>query len=180
MPIMSGLSSVMSALGSNNNWEKALTGGIFGAGEIGNLLEQKKRADYQNFVMGLLKDPAKLSRMAASTERPLDNALIQSVGNATQGQLAERGLSQSPGIFAATESQALAPYAQQNYQTAMQAILSSLQLPQSTFGAPSNNSGALQLFLKQFQKPTSDSTSASVIPPDFSGFTYDGPTGAAS
>lgn len=147
MPILSTLPALIS-------------GGSFGAGTIGNIIEQKKRADYQNKLMSIINNPGKLAQMATATEKPLDNALVQGVTNNVQGQLAERGLSQAPGIFASTESQALAPYVQQNQQTAMQAILQALQLPGGTFGAPSNNSGALQMFLKALNPSTAASSNS--------------------
>jgi hypothetical protein len=127
---------------------KILTGSMFGAGEIGNILEEQKRLSYQNFILDLVKHPEKLAAMAAKLQKPLDNALVQGVTNTVQGDLAQRGLSQAPGIFAATESQALAPYQQQNANTALQAVMASLGLPAGTFGAPANTSGALQSFLK--------------------------------
>lgn len=145
---MDSLGSILGPLfTTGSGLSKVLTGGLFGAGEIGNLIEEKKRAAYQNYVMNLLNNPQKLSQMAVATEKPLDNALIQSVGNTVQGNMASRGLSQAPGIFAATESQALAPYAEQNYNTALNAIMQTLGLPAQTFGKPTDMSGALKLFL---------------------------------
>lgn len=150
---MDGLSGIISSLGQNNNWQKLLTGGMAGAGEVGNILEQKKRMDYQNFVMSLLKDPAKLAQMAAKIQQPLSQGLQQSVGNEVQANMASRGLSQAPGIFAASESQALAPFQQQNQQTAMNAVLQSLGMPAGTFGQPTNMGPAMQLFMNQFKTP---------------------------
>lgn len=125
-----------------------ISGGSAAAGTVGNILEEQKKAAYSNFVMSLLKDPSKLAAMAAKIQQPLNNGLTQAVGNNVQGNLAERGLSQAPGIFAATESQALAPYYQQNQNTAMQAVLSSLGLPAGTFGQPVNTAGSFQSLIQ--------------------------------
>src|SRR5271157_5694751 len=92
-----------------------ISGGAFGAGEIGNILEEQKRMQYQNYIMDLMKNPQKLAALVAKLQKPMDNALVQGVTNQVQGNMAERGLSQAPGIFAASQSQALAPYEQQNY-----------------------------------------------------------------
>src|SRR6266850_1148791 len=138
--------------GGSPNWMKLLTGSLFGAGSIGNILEQRKKMEYQNFVMNLLKHPEQLAAMAAKIQKPLDNSLVQGVNNRVQADMATRGLAQAPGIFAATESQALAPFEQQNANTAMQAVLASLGLPAGTFGQPNNNTGGLQSFLNTFKK----------------------------
>lgn len=128
-----------------------LSGGAFGAGEVGNIIESEKQAAYQNFVMSLLKDPAKLQALVAKLQQPLNNGLTQAVGNQVQGNMAERGLSQAPGIFAASESQALAPFYLQNQNAALNAVMQLLGMPAGTFKNPSNNSGALGLFMKSLQ-----------------------------
>jgi len=176
---MDGLGGVFSKLigalgggtdgGGSPNWMKMLTGGMFGAGEIGNIMEQRKRLAYQNFVMDLLAHPEKLAAMAAKIQQPLSQGLQQSVGNKVQADMAQRGLSQAPGIFAATESQALAPFYEQNQQTAMDAVMKSLGLPSGTFGQPANTSGALQQFLKSFSRSGGGGDSQG------GGITYPGP-----
>lgn len=126
---------------------------MFGMGEIGNIIEAQKKAAYQNFINDLMRHPDKLAALVAKFQKPLDNSLVQGVDNRVQADMAQRGLSQAPGIFAATESQALAPYEQQNQQTAMNAVLQMLGIGGSTFSnsSPSNNSGALQMFLKSLK-----------------------------
>lgn len=131
-------------------WMKLLTGGMFGAGEIGNIIEERKRAQYQNMLMDLIKNPAKLTQMVLSAQRPLDNALVQGTMNRVQGDMAQRGLSQAPGIFAASQSQALAPYIQENYGRAMEQVMRSLGLPGGTFEKPTDMSGSLMQFLRTF------------------------------
>lgn len=128
-----------------------ISGGSFGAGEIGNILEARKKAQYQNYINDLMMHPEKLAALAAKLQKPLDNSLVQGVTNTVQGNMAERGLSQAPGIFAASESQALAPYVQQNENTALQTVMQMLGMPAGTFGTPQNNSGSLQLFLNSLK-----------------------------
>ena len=142
----------MSGLFQAKNVPSMLSGGALAGGEIGNILEQQKRSQYQNYIMGILKDPAKLAQMASKVQQPLNNGLTQSVNNQVQGDMASRGLSQAPGIFAASESQALAPYIQHNQDTAMAAVLQSLGMPQGTFSPPQNLSGGMSTFLNTLQK----------------------------
>src|SRR5229473_394004 len=147
------LKSVLSGGGdtaASPNWMKALLGGLFGAGEVGNVIEERKRAQYQSLLMDLINHPEKLTAMVLKAQRPLDNSLVQSINNRVQGDLAERGLSQAPGIFAASEAQALAPFQQQNQQTALQQVLASLGLPGGTFKDPQNMTPALMAFLRSF------------------------------
>jgi hypothetical protein len=125
-----------------------ISGGSAVGGTVGNIFEDVKRNQYQDFVMNLIKNPQALAALVQKIQQPLNNGLTQAVGNQVQGNLAERGLSQAPGIFAASESQALAPFYQQNQNTATQAILSALGLPAGSFGQPINTSGAWQGFLK--------------------------------
>ncbi len=136
----------LTGLFSNPMFSKLLQGGVLGAGEVGNILEERKRLQYQNFVMDLLKHPEKLAAMAAKIQQPLNNGLVQAVDNRVQGDMASRGLSQAPGIFAASESQALAPYVQQNQNEAMNAVLQSLGMPAGSFQQPQNLSGIMSLF----------------------------------
>jgi hypothetical protein len=136
----------LTALFSSPLFSKGAPLALAGAGEIGNIMEERKRLAYQNFVMDLLKNPAKLAAMAAKIQQPLNNGLVQGVTNQVQGDMASRGLSQAPGIFAATESQALAPFEQQNQQTAMNAFLQSLGLPAGTFGKPTDIGSILSMF----------------------------------
>jgi hypothetical protein len=134
--------------------------GTSGAGFIGNLLGQQKQnaylqqqTAYQQYLQSLAKNPAQLSAMVNAATQPLSGALIQSVNNSVQGNLASRGLSQAPGIFASTEEQALAPYLLQQQQEAQQQVLSSLglgqgQQPGAQFPQSQNMSFALQQALQ--------------------------------
>jgi len=120
--------------GSLPSWANILLPSLFGLGTAGNIFgdiqkmqEQKRLSDYQKSIMNL--SPQTLSKMAAAGAAPLNQGLTQAVGNQVQGSLAERGLSQAPGIYAGELSQSLAPYVQQNQNTALQALLQKLQLP---------------------------------------------------
>jgi hypothetical protein len=149
-----------------------LSGGLLGAGEVGNIIEGSKQQSYQNYILNLLKNPQLLAQMAAKIQQPLNNGLIQSVGNQVQGNLASRGLSQAPGIFAATESQALAPFYQQNQSTAMQALIQSLGLPAGTFSQPTNLAPAMQLFMNSLRPNAGTATGIPTQQPVSTGLTF--------
>jgi hypothetical protein len=167
---MDGFQQLLSStggIGGGNPLAQLISGGSFGAGEIGNILRGQKEASYQNQILNLFKNPGQLAALVAKLQQPLNNGLTQAVGNQVQGNLAERGLAQAPGIFAASEAQGLAPYYQQNQQTAMNSVLQLLGMPASTFKNPVNNSGALSMFLKTLQQPGGAGYNQN------SGFTFD-------
>lgn len=114
----------------------AVSAGLGGAGLIGNLLNSNKQNSYldqqlklQKQDIALSNNPTELNRRAAAFEHPLDQGLVSGVGNAVQGQLAERGLGASPNIMAEVLAQALAPAKQQNQSTAIEELFRSLGLP---------------------------------------------------
>lgn len=132
-------------------WMKLLTGGLFGSGELGNLLQSHKQNQYQDLLLKYAQNPTLLTQAVTAATKPLDNALVQAVNNRVQGDMAARGLAQAPGIFGASEAQALAPFVQQNQQTAQQQVLASLGLPGEVTGInrpPTDNSSALAMFLR--------------------------------
>jgi hypothetical protein len=137
--------------GLSENLAPIISGASVGGGTIGNILEERKRLQYQNYVMNLLKNPQALAAAIAKIQQPLNQGLAQAVGNQVQGNMAERGLAQAPGTFAASESQALAPFYEQNLNTATQAFLQSLGMPAGTFGSPVNTSGPMALFLQSLK-----------------------------
>ena len=153
-----------------NNLMPVITGGSAAAGTAGNIFEEYKRNQYSNFVMSLLKDPAKLAAAIAKIQQPLNAGLTQAVGNQVQGNMAERGLAQAPGTFAASESQALAPFYEQNLNTATQAFLQSLGMPAGTFGSPVNTSGPMALFLQSLKNRVGGGTGGTDVPGG--GFTF--------
>ena len=157
---MSALSGVL----SNPATGPVLSGATLGLGEVGNLLaghaasqQEKALQNQENAITNLT--PAELTAKVTSAENPINNALVQAINNSVQGDVASRGLAQAPGIFASEESQALAPYAQQNYNTALNQVMQQLGLPieyanaiKSFLPGQQNMTPAMQLFLQQLAK----------------------------
>ena len=123
------MSEVLSSIGSifsNKAFPAIASGATAGLGELGNLLAGRQQSQQASALQSQEKaiselTPSQLSSMVSGATAPLNAGLVQSVGNTVQGDLAQRGLAQAPGIFAASESQALAPFEQQNQSTAMHA-----------------------------------------------------------
>ena len=161
---MPGAMDALSSIFSNPATGPIMSGASLGLGEIGNLLagsaasnQQKQLQNQENAISSLT--PAALSAKVNSAAQPISNAMIQQIGNTVQGDVASRGLAQAPGIFAAEESQALAPIAQQNYQTALQQVLAQLGLPLEYaqtiarfLPQQKNMTPGMMLFLKQLSQ----------------------------
>lgn len=138
-------------------WQKLLLGGMLGAGEVGNLLQTNKSNSYTDFLTNLMKNPAQLSGMVNQATTPLSSALVAALNNRVQGDLAQRGLAQAPGIFATSELQALAPYQLQEQQLAQNQVLAALGLPGQVTNInqpPQNLSPLMAGFLRTFQNPS--------------------------
>ena len=106
--------------------------GAAGAGEVGNLLNNRERNQELNYLkkqQAALQDPKQLAAMVKAATQPLDTGLVEAVGNQVSGTLAEQGLSQAPGIQATALSQALAPAELQEQQNALQLVMKRLGLP---------------------------------------------------
>lgn len=108
--------------------------GSAGMGVIGNIQANSARNSVLNAEMARMNaynrlTPGQVATGISQLERPLDSNLLHSVGNAVSGQLAERGLSQAPGIQAEALAQGLAPYQLQEQQLAQQAFFQKLGLP---------------------------------------------------
>lgn len=154
---MNGLSSIFNAIKPIASVAAPV------AGFVGNLLGQRsqnaytnQQTAYQQYLQNLAKNPAQLSQMINQATLPLSGALIQGVNNSVQGDLAARGLSQAPGIFASTESQALAPYLLSQQDQARQQVLQQLglgqgQQPAAQFPGQSNMTAALMQALGGFK-----------------------------
>ena len=134
--------------------------GSMGTGMVGNIMNAVTRGEAISSLQSAENkyanmSPQKLASMVSGATAPLNQNLIESVNNAVQGDMAQRGLAQAPGIFAAEEEQALAPYEQQNQQTALQLILQKMGIPlqyasailQGTQGGGSNLSPLLMMML---------------------------------
>jgi hypothetical protein len=174
------MSSVLSSLGGifkSPSFGPAVSAGTLGLGEIGNLLagrQQQKGADQVEQLLSqsasdaaaartqLTKDqsltPEQIAQQAAKTAAPLDQALVQSLNRNVQGDMASRGLAQAPGIFAAEESQAQAPFIQQNYTQALQSIMQKLGMDESQLvqrlGMPAEYAALLRQYLPNQQNLT--------------------------
>ncbi len=162
---MEALSGVINAV-MNPTVLKALTLGTTGMGVVGNILNQKARSDELGYLKNqqkILSDPTAMAKQVAAATQPLNTGLVQGVENQVQGTLAEQGLAQAPGIQAAVLSQALAPYYQQNQNTALQLVMERLGLPlqyASTYlsGLPQNSNLAPLMALLQRNNPSSTSS----------------------
>ena len=100
------------------------------AGLVGNLLADKQRsAAAKQAQANMNLTPQQLASMVSSATQPLNRGLVQAITNTTNANLAEQGLSQAPGLIATTEAQALAPFEQQNQDTALKLVLQKLGLP---------------------------------------------------
>lgn len=138
---------------------KLLQLGLGIPGVISNISQARAQAQRQKQIDELTKNPALLAAKIKALQQPLSQGLVQDVTNQAQAQLAERGLSSSPQIATAVESQALAPYEFAEQQRATNAFLQSLGLdvggPNALPGGPVDTSGLWGLF-----QPTSTTSSA--------------------
>jgi hypothetical protein len=106
--------------------------GLTGAGLFGNIANERARSQELGYLKDqqkALKDPTTIAKEVAAATQPLNMGLVQGVENQVGSTLAEQGLSQAPGIQAAAISQALAPFYQQNQNTALQVVMERLGLP---------------------------------------------------
>lgn len=162
----------LGSLFSNSAFPAIASGATAATGEIGNLLagadaskQQKLLQNQEKYVNSLT--PGEITQQAVSAEAPINQGLVQQISNQVSGNQAERGLAQAPGIFAANESQALAPIEQANFQTALQQVMTKLGLPlqyaqtiAQFLPKQANMTPAFQLFLQQLQKLQQNNASA--------------------
>lgn len=153
--------------GASPNWMKLLLGSMTGAGEIGNILADRKRAELlsqENKWASLT--PQQLSAKIAAATQPLSAGLTQSVGNVVQAQMGERGLAQAPGIYSASLASALAPFYQQNQDTALNAILRQMGIPiqeAALLPGTTDMGGLLKMLISSFSKPSGGGGSGSPV-----------------
>ena len=144
-----------------------------GAGLVGNIMNSVQQGDLASQAEhNAHLTPNQLATKVSQATQPLDRSLINAVNNQVQGDMASRGLAEAPGIFAATEGQAIAPFIQANQDRALQLILKQLGLPAETLallrsggGGNANLSPLLQMIMKQF--PGGAGTSPGATPPFF-------------
>jgi hypothetical protein len=116
--------------GGMGNLGKILLTGLAGSGIVGNVLQSIQQSQQLNKVKSIESlTPQQLAAKVSAATQPLSAGLTQEVGNIVQANMAERGLAQAPGIFAAEEAQTLAPFYQQNQQTALELISRQLGIP---------------------------------------------------
>lgn len=122
--------SILSTLSGAQGGGQQMAGIGAGIGGVGQILQSVLQAQQLNKVKAEENlSPQALAQRVSSATQPLSAGLTENVGNVVQANMAERGLSQAPGIFATTESQALAPFYQQNQQTALALIAQQLGIP---------------------------------------------------
>lgn len=169
--IMPSLGAVGGAAGgSGGGWLSSILpyimAGSAGAGTVGNILGNNARNNVLSSEMSQMNalnklTPAQITAGITSLEQPLSGNLINSVTNATQGKLAERGLSQAPGIFSSELAQGLAPYQLQEQQMAQNAFFQKLGLPISARPSPfgpfpqsTNTNQIWQMLMSRFMNPS--------------------------
>lgn len=116
-----------------------VTSGVGLGGNILNSVQQGKVASQAEKNANLT--PQQLSTEVNQATQPLSAGLVQAINNQVQGDMAQRGLAEAPGIFATGEAQALAPAELQEQQTALNLILAKLGLPNQTLEALRSGGG---------------------------------------
>jgi hypothetical protein len=131
---------------------------------VNNAINQSNYNSTQSYIQNLVKNPAKLAAAAQQYQQPLSAGLTDAVTNQAQAQLAERGLGGSPAAMQSVIAQSLAPYIQQNQQTAIQTLLQSLNAGTGArpTALPQMDLSKLMAQLKLGGGPTSDPTNAMV------------------
>jgi len=170
--ILGAFSSVLSS-GGANPLMSLLSLGSSGAGIIGNIGTDIQRQQQIN-KLNALDNPATLSKEVAEATQPLNSGLVQSVTNQVSGNLAEQGLSQAPGIQATELAQALAPFQQQNQNTAMQLVLQQLGIPLSIIQSLPQNSNLSPLFALLMRQNNPGGGGSGITPPIPSDYTGGG------
>ena len=135
--------------------------GAAGSGLYSNISADQQRQQALNMAKANANlSPQALAAMVSKATVPLNSQLVQAVTGATTANLAEQGLSQAPGLQAQAIAQGLAPFEQQNQQTAMNLVLQKLGLP-STFASlipPNTNMNQLLALLMRQNNPTPSPT----------------------
>jgi hypothetical protein len=104
--------------------------GATGAGLAGNLSAEAQRSAAASAAQKNMNlTPQQLAAQVSAAQQPLNAGLVQAITGNVNANLAEQGLSEAPGLIATAQSQALAPFEQQNQQAALQLVLQKLGLP---------------------------------------------------
>lgn len=141
MDAATSLFSSLTGGGGGSDFLKLLGIGSGVMGTVGNIQANAARNKVLSSEMDQMNalnklTPAQIASGTQALEVPLSDNLVKSVGNTVQGELASRGLSQAPGIYASSLAQGLAPYQLQEQQMAQQAFFQKLGLPISARPSP--------------------------------------------
>jgi hypothetical protein len=130
--------------------------GSAGAGLYGNISADQQRQQALNQAKANANlSPAQLAQMVSGATAPLNANLVSAITQRVNANQAEMGLSQAPGLTAQAVAQGLAPYEQENQQTALNLVLQKLGLP-STFASlipPNTNMNQLLALLMRQNNP---------------------------
>ena len=141
--------------------------GSAGAGLYGNISADQQRQQALNQAKAnAALTPQQLGTMVSGATAPLNANLVQAVTGATNANLAEQGLSQAPGLIAQATAQGLAPFEQQNQQTALQLVLQKLGLPAhfASLIPPNTNMSQLLALLMRGNTPGATPAAPSAAP----------------
>ena len=116
------LGQIFTNPGGGANWGNILKGVLTGGGVLGDILNMRQQQKSLGQTLYYQRHPEAAAARIRSMTQPLSMGLTQDVGNEVQGYLGERGLSGSPNITGSVLAQALAPYYQQNQNTAANAF----------------------------------------------------------
>lgn len=145
--------------------------GATGAGLVGNLSADRQRAAAaKQAQVNAALTPQQLGAQVTQATQPLNAGLVQAISGNVDANMAEKGLSQAPGLQAEAIAQALAGPEQQNQQTAMQLVLQRLGLPAELLKSIPPNSNLSPLLAMLMKGFGSGST------PGATGFQTTGPT----
>jgi len=145
------ITSALSSLASSPATKGALD--LASLGSTGyNLYNQYQQTQYQNKLRDLASNPAKMNAYAAQFTKPLNAGLTSGVANNVQAYLAQRGLSDSPQISQQVESQAIAPYIQQNQQQGYQDALNALNIGGGAIPPGAQAASGLEALTKAFSR----------------------------
>jgi hypothetical protein len=158
---MDAISQIGSFLGSGAG-KGLLQGGAIGGGFLQNWLANREAQKKQQFVEGLISNPAKFSAYVSQLEKPLSSGLTTDIARETDAYGAERGLGSSGPVMKDVYAQALAPYQQQSQQMALQQALQGLGLYENS---PTTKPVDLTSILKMFMSPQQPGGMPGATPP---------------
>lgn len=193
-----GLRRAMTGPSGGVDWGKIFNLGTGTLGLISNISSNRQKNKLINEYLArqrYLQSLTPEQHMAGIRrfQQPLSAGLTSGVENLVQASMAERGLSQAPGIFSQVLSQALAPYLLRQQDSAQDAYFRSLGVGGDSSGllnaaglyTPSNTTNIWRDLLSRFRP---SATTPPFFPfalsglepssPDPGGLVYSRPTGA--